>query len=408
MKLKVKYQYTYFIYPYIIEEKKYNNYIYRLLKDKNCKLKLFDSKKNVGLDKYFLPEIKEKLFWSMFSNDKAIKEFCNMDYKMQANILSKKDCNFFEYKIKRDIPGKIIEDSGIFFDISEVEIVCFKTGICFLLLKTVLTGESCFSDVLNFNYKLKNIDLKGGNESELNRIKIQTSKLNNMQNFTEFIEKIAGNNEYSKKLNFDKNELITYSYTCLDQGALKENKEIIEKEFEKYRKVEPEEEQKGKTILKDKEIYRYGNSLFGFSPKATVLLTYDDNIDNYTSLLETFKNEILYQYIFNLYRKIYLKRINYEFKKANKFEFVKDKFLNFIKNDWIYEVSTSELGRKLEQCFIEALDSKSLFLNIKQEYDLYFKEYTIRKKDEENTVKILIVSTIIVTIILIYIIFKMF
>ncbi len=32
MDFKMKYQYTYFIYPYVIEEKKYRNYIYQLLK----------------------------------------------------------------------------------------------------------------------------------------------------------------------------------------------------------------------------------------------------------------------------------------------------------------------------------------------------------------------------------------
>ena len=408
MKLKVKYQYTYFIYPYIIEEKKYNNYIYKLLKDKNCKLKLFDSQKNIGIEKYFLPEIKEKLFWSIYYSDKALREFNNMDIKMKANILAQKDCNIFEYNLKKDIPGKIIESDGIFFDISKVEIVCFKTGICFLLLKTVLTEQNSFSDVLNFNYKFKNINSKIGQESEFNRIKIQTSKLNNMQSFTEFMEEIVGNKERIKAINVDTNELITYSYTCLDQNSLKENGEIIKKEFEKYRQVKPEEEQKENVVLKDKYTYRYGNSLFGFSPKSVVLLTYDDNIKNYTKLLEEFETEMLYQYIFNLYKKIYLKKINYEFKNVNKFEIVKDRFLKFIKKDWIYEVSTSELGRVLEQYYIDSLDSRSLFLSIKQEYDLYFKEYTIRKKDEENTVKILVVSTIIVTIILIYIIFKMF
>ena len=41
MELKTKYQYTYFIYPYLIEENNYKNYLYKLLKNKNCKLKVF-------------------------------------------------------------------------------------------------------------------------------------------------------------------------------------------------------------------------------------------------------------------------------------------------------------------------------------------------------------------------------
>ena len=34
MELMTKYEYTYFIYPYIIDEKKYNSYLQKLLKNK--------------------------------------------------------------------------------------------------------------------------------------------------------------------------------------------------------------------------------------------------------------------------------------------------------------------------------------------------------------------------------------
>ena len=50
MELKTKYQYTYFIYPYLIEENNYKNYLYKLLKNKNCKLKVFDASKEVNLN----------------------------------------------------------------------------------------------------------------------------------------------------------------------------------------------------------------------------------------------------------------------------------------------------------------------------------------------------------------------
>lgn len=36
MELKTKYQYTYFIYPYVIKENKFTKYLLKLLKDKNC------------------------------------------------------------------------------------------------------------------------------------------------------------------------------------------------------------------------------------------------------------------------------------------------------------------------------------------------------------------------------------
>ena len=42
MEQKIKYQYTYFIYPYIIDANKYNKYMLKLIKNPKCKLKTFD------------------------------------------------------------------------------------------------------------------------------------------------------------------------------------------------------------------------------------------------------------------------------------------------------------------------------------------------------------------------------
>lgn len=106
MDFKMKYQYTYFIYPYLIEEKKYQSYLYQLLKNKNCNLKLFDRKKDVEIDKYFLPEIKDKMFWSLDKKQSAIKNFWEMDKKMQATMLSKQECSIFDYKLQEDVPRK--------------------------------------------------------------------------------------------------------------------------------------------------------------------------------------------------------------------------------------------------------------------------------------------------------------
>ena len=47
MELKNKYQYTYFIYPYVVDENKYEEYILKLLKNKKCELKIFQKEKVV-------------------------------------------------------------------------------------------------------------------------------------------------------------------------------------------------------------------------------------------------------------------------------------------------------------------------------------------------------------------------
>lgn len=409
MERKTKYQYTYFIYPYLIEEKNYTKYLYRLLKKKNCKLKQFDTKKDIQIDRYFLPEIKEKLFWSMDLNTQASKSYETMDTKMKAKLLSEKTCNFFEYHLEEDIPGKIGEEEGIFFDITKVEIVCFQTGICFLLLKTVLNEGVNFSDVLNFNYKFRDIQSKIEHPKEYENIKIQTKKFNNMQTFSEFIEEIAGPNLQAKQINLDTDRLITYSYACLDQNSWNENTDAqsIEKDFEKFYYIKPAGAQINDRISQNEAIYQEKYMYYGFTNNSTVLLTAENNFNNYTNLLYQHENEELYHFIYHLYQKIYLKKLNYEFQKTKQFEKVKTKFLNFAKKDWIYEVTNDTKGVILEKYYRKEQNLEQTFTKLKNEYDLLFKEYEIGKNRKSNRYIFAIVSTLVIlNLISLWLIFK--
>lgn len=386
MDFNIKYQYTYFIYPYLIEEKQYQLYLYELLKNPKCKLKLFDRKKDVGIDTYFLPELKQKMFWSLDMTKSAIKQFETMDKKMQATLLSKQACNMFEYELAGDIPGKIGEKNGIFFDITKVEIICFDTGVCFLLFKTALSEGQQFSDVLNFNYKFRDINSKTEHTKQYEAIKIQTEKLNNMQDFSEFIHEIAGSNIKAKQINLDTDRLITYAYVCLNQNEWNENVDIklLEKEFEKYRKMKPAEEQLEDVTLKEQYIYKEKYLYYGFSNNATVLFTCDNNIKNYTTIPFKYENEQLYHFIFNLYKKIYLKKLNYELHQTNQFKAVKEKFLTFAKKDWIYEVTNNEMGIILEKYYTKEQTMQETFVKLKQQYDLLYKDYEIEKTKRSN------------------------
>ena len=46
MELKMKYQYTNFIYPYIVEEKNYRKYLQKLLRNNKCKPRFFEKEKD--------------------------------------------------------------------------------------------------------------------------------------------------------------------------------------------------------------------------------------------------------------------------------------------------------------------------------------------------------------------------
>ena len=399
MELKTKYQYTYFIYPYLVEKKDYVNYLHRLLRKPECKIKLFDKKKDVEIDSYFLPEIKNKMFWSLYLTKEGLEDYNSLDTKMKATLLSKKPACFFEYDIGEDIPAKIGENGGIFFDITKIEIICFSTGICFLLVKTALNEGASFSDVLNFNYKFRDIQSEIVQPKEYDNIKIQTTKFQNMQTFSSFIEKIAGSNLKAKKLNLDTNRLITYAYTCLDANSWNETTDIqiIEKEFEKYYHIKPAGEQTVDVKIDNKNVYQEKYAYYGFSNSNTVLLTSGSNIKNYTSLLFKYENEQLYHFIYHLYQKIYLKQLNYEFSKTNNFKNIQQEFINFSKKNWMYEVTNNDIGLILEKYYKEAQNLEETFGNLKNEYDLLYKEYNIEKTNKHNK---WIVAVIIVVVII--------
>lgn len=75
MELKTKYQYTYFIYPYIIRENKYEKYLFKLLSNKHCKVRFFEKEKDFDLYTYFLPKIKEFMFQGFEFDQDKIRKF---------------------------------------------------------------------------------------------------------------------------------------------------------------------------------------------------------------------------------------------------------------------------------------------------------------------------------------------
>ena len=62
MELKTKYQYTYFIHPYIVDQTKYDKYILRLFRDKRCEFKIFEKEKDMNIYNHFLPSFRNYIF----------------------------------------------------------------------------------------------------------------------------------------------------------------------------------------------------------------------------------------------------------------------------------------------------------------------------------------------------------
>jgi len=394
MELKTKYQYSNFIYPYIIDETKYSNYILKLLKDKKCKLKFFEKEKDYSVYSYFLPVIRKFMFNDFEFTKTKIERFEDLEIEMQASILAKYNSVVFDYDLGENTQAKIGEEEGIFFTIQKIEIICFNTGICFLCIKTNLEDTENFSDILDFNYKFKSImsDLK-----QYDKIKIQTDKFKNSKEFEEIVKRITG--EKKENLSIDQDKLLVYSYACIDQENWNTDDSFksIENEFLKYVNVlessyKSNLERRVQPISIDKLKY----SKIGFTKTSTGLLSSNIETENYTKLPFKYENEYLYTYIFCLYQKMYLKKILEEGKNGNKKDLRKE-FVNFTKKIWIQEVTNDDNGSELYKIWQEKLEIEKLFNEAKNKFDILYKEANLEKNNKVNKI---ILGALIVSLVM--------
>ena len=151
MELKTKYQYTYFIHPYVVDESKYSKYILKLFRDKKCSFKIFEKEKDLDIYNFFLPHIRAFMFPTFEYRDMKLRDFKDLSPEIKAKIVSKHHVACFDYDLDKDIQGKMGEENGIFFSIAKIQIICFDTGICFLAFKTHIEDDEDFADLLDFN-----------------------------------------------------------------------------------------------------------------------------------------------------------------------------------------------------------------------------------------------------------------
>ena len=386
MELKTKYQYTYFIYPYIVKENKMKKYLLRLLRDKNCKMRFFEKERDFDIYNYFLPNVRDYLFKTFEFNNQKIKKLKEFNDKMQANILYEYPCNIFEYKLKEDIQGKIIDEDGIFFKINKIEIICFRTGICFISIKTNIENTNAFSDVLNFNYKFKDINSELNSLKNYENIKIQTNKFQNMEELSTFIRRITGNTVDTKKLDIDTDKFLTHNYVCLEQEFWNEESDFeqIENEFYKYANLLPS---RYNSSIDRRGIIKISRSSYvkiGITSSANSLISSSSDSNSYTKLPVSYENEYLYHYILELYKKIYLKKISKELDSNRKGKSVRRKIIEFTGELWVRETTDNSFGNILEQNWKKALKLNTLYDNVKKQYDILYKETNMEKMQELN------------------------
>lgn len=401
MELKTNYQYTYFIHPFIIKENRYQKYILKMLKDKRCNLKIFQKEKDLKMYQYFLPKTREFLFSSFSFGNTKLKKLEELPIETQSAILSKYECNIFEYTLKKDIQGKIDEKKGIFFNVQKIEVICFKTGIGFLVMKTSIEDYQNFANILNFNYKFKSINQEQTNLDKYDNIRLQTSSFEDVETFREFITGITGANLGASKLDIDTERFLTYSYVCIDQSAWNHENEFekIKHNFEKYALIFPADNSRNIESKNIKTMSKWKYAKVALSKQGVMLFSSSADMNNYTILPDEYEKQYLYTYILNLYKKIELKKIEQEFKDPKKVKKARDKFVEFTRNMWIQEITEDETGTMLNHKIQEALETEKIFAQVKNKYDILYKDLNIEKnKFATIAISVVLVASLIFNI----------
>ncbi len=394
MELKINYQYTYFIHPFVIKDGKYQKYLLKLLTDKKCSLKVFQKEKDLKLYQYFLPKVRDFLFSSFSYGNSKLKKLEELPMETRVAILAKNPCNIFEYSLEKDIQGKLNQKSGIFFDIQKIEIICFNTGICFLAIKTNLEEYQDFSNILNFNYKFRDINHELAKLENYDNIHIQTDRFSDIETFQELIRSITTSNVEANKLDIDTERFLTYSYVCIDQEAWNSDKNFdeIQYQFMKYVRILPADNSRDYEYEKIETFSKWKYVKLGLTKLGMMLFSSSKDMNNYTILPEEYENQYFYTYLFNVYKKIYLKKIECELKNNKKIKEARKKFVTFTKNLWIQEITQDETGTLLNQKLQEVLEIDQLYLLIKSKYDILYKEFNI----EKNKASIIVITIILI------------
>lgn len=379
MQIKAKYQYTHFIYPFVVDNNKYVYFIESILKKrKDWNLVMHEYRSDEESYDFFLPYMRKFIFPTLFWEKEYIKKIKKQGVFRSSLELSKLSCLTFKYNISRIRKGSITDYDGksINFDISDIKLICFEGGICFIDIKTQIDDNSEyieFDKILDFNHYFRNLTPKiKGNAT--NRI-VQNSK---NVNIPKFIRDVAEEFESKSldKMFYDK--MFTYSYVCVD--GWNEEKDFInmQNEFYKFQYVM---HSKSSAIfnndfskLKENTYSRWKYSMFGFSRESGVVFVSDKEKYNITRMPYNFEKRYLYMLLISLYQRISLINFSQDLMKQDKnaIKDLKKQLTQFTNSSWFGQVTNSEHGMDIWKAWQEAFGLDELYNEVHKEYLEYY------------------------------------
>ena len=328
MSLNVKYQYTHFIYPFVVEDKDYNSFLASILKqDRDWTLCMHNYETDKESYDFFLPYMKRFLFPTLLWNSSNEKSFKKMTLPKRVETVARLSCATFDYQLDNIKTGSLSfsrQTGAINFDISSIKLIVFKGGICFLDIKTEIEEPDEFIDfntLLDFNNSFRKLTPRGiGNLSRITKMKARN--IDKIENIAIFIKSIISSFETKdvERIYYDK--MFTYSYACVDEWKQEKDFDKIQNDFLKFQYVMSSKSSaifnKNHKKLEESMYSRWQYYMFGFSKESGVVLVSDKEKYNITRMPYNFEKKYLYMLLLAFYQRIMLINFSQDLAKKDK------------------------------------------------------------------------------------------
>ena len=211
-----------------------------------------------------------------------------------------------------------------------------------------------------------------------------------MNKITELIEEIIGQKLESRKLEIEENLFLVYTYVCIDSNYWNKDKdfESIENEFVKLAEVKKSDINVNVDYDKLSMLANSSYMKMRINNRCAAIICSSTDSVNYTKLPEVYENQYLYTYIIAMHQRYYLKKLNKEFE--TKSAVTLKRFIKFINNIWITELTTDAFGQKIYKRCKEKFNLEEIFNQVKSKYDIFYKKLNIEKNKKSNIIVILL------------------
>ena len=273
--------------------------------------------------------------------------------------------------------------------------------------------------MLDFNYRFKDINSEFLSLKNFENIKIQTSTFSDVKEITELINQITGINKKEKEIKNEKIESIipssfyTYSYTCIESNYWNEktNFDYLENDFLKYSNVLPKDFNSDfdKSNIEHRLHVIEKMKYYKTAVTKTSSNLFCSGIDtyNYTKLPYKYENEYFYTYILGIYKSIFLRKLDDDFKNYDQIGKLRNKFIEFSRVLWNKEITVDDEGSLFFSTLNRVLEIDEAYIDINNKYELVYKDLNIDKSNiyYQIIVILLIFSLIFNTINIIFLMY---